>query len=56
MDCRKRGLAGQGSRWVLYFAALIIDLALIAADCVLVREPFAHWVETRYLGLFLPGA
>ena len=41
---------------VFYVAALIIDLALVAADCVLVKEPFVHWVETRYLGFFPLGA
>ena len=46
------GVAEQGSRWFLYVAALIIGLALVAADCVLVREPFAHFVETRYRGFF----
>ena len=35
--------------------ALLVGLALVAAEWVPVLEPFAAWVETRYLGQFPLG-
>ena len=54
--------AGSRLAWLdnvrggLFVAALIIGLALVAAEWVPVLEPFAHWVETRYIGQFPLGS